>query len=173
MKLGLFAISCSAFCALVNRRLSLYFDRGSANYGIEVAFNHEQRMKFEKEVLFPLAGLNADQADLYYEIKSVMKELSYARNMIAQQYLDGEIDKNAAIDLQMKYSLTSREKSTQSIAFIEANRAYVINYDLGQDLVKQYVEKLVGEGDEEKMASFYGPAIKPKNSIHDEIKTFL
>jgi len=123
---------------------------GSANYGIEVAFNHEERVKFEKAVLFPLAGLNVDQADLYYEIQEVMQKLSYAGNMIAQQYLDGEIDKNTAIELQMKYSLTSREKSTQHIAFIEVNRAYVINYNLGQDIVKQYVEKLVGDGGEEK-----------------------
>jgi hypothetical protein len=123
---------------------------GSANYGIEVAFNREQRMKFEKEVLFPLAGLNVEQADLYYEIQEVMQKLSYAGNMVAQQYIDGEIDKNTAIELQMKYSLTSREKSTQRIAFVELNRAYVINYNLGQDIVKNYVEKLVGEGDEAK-----------------------
>ena len=97
-----------------------------------------------------LAGLNVDQADLYYEIQDVMQELSYAGNMIAQQYLDGEIDKTTAIELQMKYSLTSREKSTQRIGFVEAHRAYVINYNLGQDIVKQYVEKLVGDGDEEK-----------------------
>lgn len=123
---------------------------GSANYGIEVAFNREERMKFEKAVLFPLAGLNVEQADLYYEIQELMQELSYAGNMVAQQYLDGEIDKNTAIELQMKYSLTSREKSTQRIGFVEVNRAYVINYNLGQDIVKHYVEKLVGDGDEEK-----------------------
>jgi len=123
---------------------------GSANYGIEVVFNHEERMKFEKSVLFPLAGLNVEQADLYYEIQEVMQKLSYAGNMVAQKYIDGEIDKNTAIDLQMKYSLTSREKSTQRISFVEVNRAYIINYNLGQDMVKHYVEKLVGDGDEEK-----------------------
>jgi hypothetical protein len=123
---------------------------GSANYGIEVAFNPEDRIKFEKEVLFPLAGLNAEQADLYYEIQGVIQELSYAGNMIAQEYLDGEIDKSTAIALQMKYSLTSRKKSAQRIAFVEAYRAYVINYNLGQDLVKSYVEKRTEKGGDEK-----------------------
>jgi len=37
----------------------------SVNYGIEVAFNPEDRIKFEKKALFPLAGLNAEPADQY------------------------------------------------------------------------------------------------------------
>ncbi|WP_057832628.1 hypothetical protein [Colwellia sp. TT2012] len=123
---------------------------GSANYGIEVAFSRQERIKFEKDVLFPLAGLNAENADLYYEIQAIMQKLSYAGNMVAQHYLDGDIDKNNAIALLMKYSLTSREKSTQRLGFIEANRSYVINYNLGQDIVKRYIEQLVGDGDEEK-----------------------
>ena len=49
----------------------------------------------------------------------------------------------------MKYSLSTREKSLQRIGFIEANRAYVINYNLGQDLVKAYVEERA-DGDDEK-----------------------
>ena len=38
---------------------------GTANYGIEVAFPGEERTAFERDVLFPLAGLDASQAATY------------------------------------------------------------------------------------------------------------
>lgn len=114
---------------------------GSANYGIDVAFPKQERLAFEQNVLFPLAGFNPTDAPLYYEIQEVKQQLAYADNLVAQQYLDGEIDMQQAIELLMKYTLVTREKALQRIGFIETNRAYVINYTLGQDLVKQYVEK--------------------------------
>ena len=122
---------------------------GSANYGIQVVFNAKDRLAFEQEVLFPLAGLDASKAKKYYEILSLKEQLSYIDNLVAAQYLDGEINKEQAIKLLMKYSLVSDKKAKQRIGFIEANRAYVINYNLGQDLVHQYVDKLTGAGNDE------------------------
>lgn len=50
------------------------------------------------------------------------------------------------------YSLMAKERALQRTKFIETYRAYVINYNLGQDLVKNYVLKKVNEesNDEEK-----------------------
>jgi hypothetical protein len=122
---------------------------GSANYGIQVVFNADDRLKFEQEVLFPLAGLDANKARKYYQIQALKAQLSYIDNLVAAQYLDGLIDKEQAIALLMKYSLVSAKKAQQRIGFIEANRAYVINYNLGQDLVRKYVDKLTTTGGEE------------------------
>ncbi|MCI2282944.1 hypothetical protein L3081_05485 [Colwellia sp. MSW7] len=121
---------------------------GSANYGIQVVFNAEDRLKFEQDVLFPLAGLDANKAQKYYQVQALKEELSYIDNYVAAQYLDGIIDKPRAIELLMKYSLVNAKKAEQRIGFIEANRAYVINYNLGQDLVHKYVDKLTGTGDD-------------------------
>lgn len=118
---------------------------GSANYGIEICFPHEERIAFEREVLFGLAGLDTTQVERYYQVQALVQQLSYAGNYVAKHYLDGDINKNQAVTLLMRYSLTSREKSLQRIAFIEANRSYVINYNLGQDLVKNYIEKQAGD----------------------------
>lgn len=120
---------------------------GSANYGIQVVFNAEDRLKFEQEVLFPLAGLDASKADKYYQIQALKAQLSYIDNFVAAHYLDGMIEREQAIKLLMKYSLVSFKKAQQRIGFIEANRAYVINYNLGQDLVHKYVDKHTGSGD--------------------------
>lgn len=114
---------------------------GSANYGIDVAFPKAERLAFEQNVLFPLAGFDPQEAPLYYQIQEVKHQLAYADNLVAQKYLDGEIDTQQAISLLMKYTLVSPEKALQRIGFIETNRAYVINYTLGQDLVKHYIEQ--------------------------------
>jgi hypothetical protein len=117
---------------------------GSANYGIDVAFPGEERIAFEKQVLFPLAGLNPAKAATYYQIQDLTKGLSYAGNEAARQYLDGKISKKAAIDWLVKYALMAPERAKQRIGFIEKYRSYVINYNLGQDLVGQYIENKGG-----------------------------
>lgn len=125
-----------------------FLAEGSANYGIEVAFPHAERMAFEKTVLFPLAGIDPEKAERYYQIQAVLQKLSYAGNMVAQQYLDGEIDRETAIAMLMKYSLSDAGRSAQRLRFIERNRSYVINYNLGQDVVQAYVEQRAGKTDQ-------------------------
>ncbi|MDN3652976.1 hypothetical protein QWY77_09420 [Thalassotalea ponticola] len=122
---------------------------GSANYGIEVAFPQPQRLEFERDVLFKLAELDASQAERYYQVQSVLSKLSYAGNVAAKRYLDGQINKQQAIEFLMKYALSDRNKSAQRIDFIERYRAYVINYNLGQDIVRAYVEPQA-DGDHDK-----------------------
>ena len=49
---------------------------GTANFGRDVAFpTKTERMKFEKEVLFPAAGIDASRADEYYAVQDLMKQL--------------------------------------------------------------------------------------------------
>ena len=113
---------------------------GTANYGIQVAFTHEEKMKFEKSVIFPLAGLDSSKADLYYKIQSLIEEISYAGNDYAQQYLDGIITKDKAVSLYVDNLFMTKEKAQQRMKFIDKYRSYIINYNVGQDLVKKYIE---------------------------------
>ncbi|MFV0276796.1 MAG: hypothetical protein ACK5HY_06385 [Parahaliea sp.] len=113
---------------------------GSANYGIELAFPGEEKLRFEREVLYPLAGLDPASAARYDEVQTLTRELSYARNEIARQYLNGDIDREQAVALAQTYGPTSRERAEQSIRFIDSYGANVINYNWGMALVKQYVE---------------------------------
>jgi len=59
---------------------------------------------------------------------------------IAQGYLDQEIPRDDAIAYLMKYQLVSRERAEQSLAFNDQYRSYVINYGLGQDMVREWIE---------------------------------
>lgn len=126
-----------------------FLAEGSANYGIEVVFDKNIRQEFERDVLFPLAGLDATEVPRYYKVLAVLHKLSYVDNMVARRYLDGEIKETQAIELLMKYALTDEKKSTQRLAFIKQNRSYVINYNVGQDMTKDYVERTL----QQQMAS--------------------
>ena len=117
---------------------------GSANYGIAVAFPGEERVAFERDTLFPLAGLDASRAAEYYRAMGVAKELAYAGNEAARRYLNGEIDAGAAAGWLTRYALMEPARAEQRVRFFDKYRSYVINYNLGEDLVRQYVERRAG-----------------------------
>jgi hypothetical protein len=113
---------------------------GSANYGIDVAFPGDERIRFERDVLFPAAGLDGKKAAEYYEIQGIVDRLSYAGNEAARRYLNGEISRAVATEWLTRYALMSPARADQRTHFMDDYRSYVINYNLGKDLVKQYVE---------------------------------
>ncbi|MGE5410440.1 MAG: hypothetical protein ACM3MI_05725, partial [Clostridiales bacterium] len=124
---------------------------GSANYGIDVAFPGDERTNFEKKVLFPLAGLDSSLADKYYEAIRLTAKLNYAMNEAARNYLDGKFSREQAIAFLVKYALSNQDRAERSLRFIEHYRSYVINYNLGQDIVKNYIERNGGtENDNDK-----------------------
>lgn len=112
---------------------------GSANYGIALAFPGDQKLQFERDVLYPLAGLDPSTAPDLAALNTALAALSGARFTIAAHYLDGQIDRAEAIRLTQVYQLVSKERARQSIDFTETYRSYVINYGLGQDMVRDYV----------------------------------
>ena len=114
---------------------------GSANYGIDLAFPGPERLKFERDVLYPLAGLDPNTADAYWSMQQMTDALSGARLTIAKMYLDGEVSRAQALELTQKYLLLSPARAEQSVAFTDHYRSYVINYGWGKDLVRDYVER--------------------------------
>jgi hypothetical protein len=122
---------------------------GTANFGIEVAFPGGERLAFEKERLYPLAGLDASRADRYERVRRVVDKLSYAGNEAARRYLEGAIDAAAAARWLERYALMSPERARQRVRFFDQYRSYVINYNLGQDMVRRYVESRGGTADRE------------------------
>ncbi len=117
---------------------------GTANYGIDIAFPEGERVAFERETLFPLAGLEPEQAGIYYEVQELARQLNYAGNEAARGYLNDEMDAAGAADWLSRYGLMSAERAAQRVRFIDQYRSYVINYNLGQDLVSRYVEAQAG-----------------------------
>jgi hypothetical protein len=121
---------------------------GSGNYGIELAFPGEERVTFEKQVLFPLAGLDPSSADRYYELQSLLADLDYADNEAARDYLNGNTGRADAEQWLVDYALNSPQRARQRVKFIDTYRSYVINYNLGQDMVRDYVERNAADASE-------------------------
>ncbi len=117
---------------------------GSANYGIEVAFPGEERLAFERDVLYPLAGLDPARAADYARFLALTEKLSYAGNEAARRYLDGEISGEAAAQWLVDFALMNPERAAQRVRFFDRYRSYVINYNLGRDLVAAWVERQGG-----------------------------
>ena len=114
---------------------------GTANYGIELAFPGGDKLAFEKSVLYPLAGLDPATADKYDAVQRITARLAFARNQTARLYINGEIDREQAVALSRKYGPSSLERAEQSVRFIDTYGAYVINYNWGEQLVREYVER--------------------------------
>ncbi len=127
---------------------------GTANFGIEMAFPDDEKIKFEKEVLFPLAGIDSSRVEHYYRVLDLVEKISYVRNSATESYLNGERSREETIDWLVKYALNDRKRAEQSLKFIEAYRSYIINYNVGEDMVRNYIHSNAGESKEEKWELF-------------------
>jgi hypothetical protein len=114
---------------------------GSANYGIALAFPGAEKVRFEREQLYPLAGLDPATAEAYDAFTRAKAALSGAEYTIADDYLAGRVDKTQAVALLRKYGLMTQARAEQRMKFIDTYRSYVINYGLGQDMVREHVER--------------------------------
>lgn len=128
---------------------------GTANYGIQVAFSDADRRAFERATLFPLAGLDPARVDEYYDVLAQAKQLSYAGNEAARGYLDGRMDAARAADWLVRYAMNTPAQAAQRVKFFDTYRSYVINYNLGEDMARAWVEKRAG-GDAAKRWQVFG-----------------
>ena len=127
---------------------------GSANFGIDMAFPPAERVAFERDSLFPLAGLDPALAALNAEVRAVYEQLNYARNEVARGYLNGESDAVEAQRLMQRWWLTSPDAAAKTLRFIDTYRSYVINYNLGRDLVAEWVQRTGGKSEEARWRAF-------------------
>jgi hypothetical protein len=120
---------------------------GTAVIGEELIFPGDERMKFEKEVLFPLAGLSTKDADLYYHINSLNEKLGDAGVIAAKNYLNGDWTKDETVAWLQKFQLRTKERAVKFLSFIETYRSYVVTYNSGKIIIEEYLDKNGGTKD--------------------------
>jgi hypothetical protein len=120
---------------------------GTAVVGEELIFPGNERMIFEKEVLFPLAGLNTKDTDLYYKVTSLQEKLSGAGVLAAKNYLNGDWTKDETVAWLQKFQIRTKERAEKYLSFIETYRSYVVTYNTGKIIIAEYMEKNGGTKD--------------------------
>ena len=91
--------------------------------------------------------LLAFQVGSLVSVTELASALSYAGNEAARGYLNGTINADDAARWLEEYALMAPARAKQRVRFIDQYRSYVINYNLGQDLVKRHIEASGGTAD--------------------------
>lgn len=112
---------------------------GTAEYGIELAFPGDEKIFFTKNVLLPLAGLDSSGITTYFKAVDILIKLNYTRNDAAKGIIDGTMSTKEAIAY-----LGGGDGPKQQIEFTKKFRSYVITYNYGTDIVKNYFERKLG-----------------------------
>jgi hypothetical protein len=68
--------------------------------------------------------------------------------------VNGEIDESAATQWLQKYTVAEPARAQQGVKFIKRYRSYVINYNLGEDMVRRYIDKRTGSDPEKRWSEF-------------------
>jgi hypothetical protein len=141
-----------------------FIAEGTANFGIDLLFPGQERLEFEKKVLYPLAGLDPAAADKYDRVRRLLGALRHAEIEAARGFLDKKMKRDEALRWLEQYALENPERASKSLAFWNAYRSYVVNYTLGEDIVRAYVERTSGPGAslERKWQVFYEILTTPR-----------
>lgn len=140
-----------------------FIAEGSANYGIEMAFPGSERIEYEESILFPLAGIDPSLAKSYYQIQAIRKKLKFAEINIARNYLQRSITAEEATGLVQKYLLYSNDRAKQRLNFYDTYRSYVINYSLGEKMIRDFVEEF-GNTPDKRWEAFYQILSSPRTA---------
>ncbi|RTR28869.1 hypothetical protein [Shewanella atlantica] len=117
-----------------------FLSEGSANYGLRLIMSEDEVVEFERDSLMPLAGIDGD-IEHYHRVLTCYKKLAYLDNLVCEQLTDGHISVSDAECLLINYGLYSESRARQRVKFYLSNRAYVINYNHGEESVARWVER--------------------------------
>jgi hypothetical protein len=109
---------------------------GAANFGIALAFPFEERVAFDRQALFPLAGLDPVQARRYETVQRLVDQLSSATAPILAAYRDGRLSFGvAAAELVTDAGISSPAALLQ---FVDRYGAYTLGYTSARDRLGDY-----------------------------------
>ncbi|NUT00375.1 MAG: hypothetical protein HOP96_05315 [Sphingomonas sp.] len=102
-----------------------------AEYGVGLTFPVEERIAFQRDVLYPLAGLKMQNVDAWRAYISARPEVLGASATVARDYLSGAIDQPTAQNLFVRYRLQTPTAAVQMMKMLDAFGSLVIASDFG------------------------------------------
>jgi hypothetical protein len=117
----------------------------AASLAVELAFPGPARLAFERDALFPLAGLAPSDAEPYIRVGRLVDQLQGVQARIARQYLDGELDFPRASAALERDALMPSADAT--LKFLNRFRSYGATYTIGRDALSRYLNAHSTAGD--------------------------
>jgi len=108
-----------------------------SEYGVGMVFPLDDRMKFEREVLYPLAGLTMQDEPAWRAYISARSSVLGATSTVIRDYLDHKIDAEAAKTLSMRYRLMNPRSAEQLIKMVNAFGVDIIASDQGWQAIDE------------------------------------
>jgi hypothetical protein len=128
---------------------------GLGQYAVDLAMPDAEKIRLYRDELLPLAGLDPADAERLVAFSRAMEAvMPYGTIEVSRAYLDGDIDRDEAIDLLTKYGLQPREQMAGMFGFVDAFRTFVVTYSLGHEFVRERIDA-AGEQPRARWAAFY------------------
>jgi len=119
---------------------------GAADYGVDLVFPPAERLAFERDVLFPLAGLDAAEAAKYAMVHRLVRQLGSRAVPILRAYRDHHLAAQPAGKALQQAALVSSPGPL--LVFEDQMGPFVLGYTVVHEQVERYIEtrsKLSGE----------------------------
>jgi hypothetical protein len=119
---------------------------GAANYGVDLAFSAEERLAFERDVLFPMAGFPVADVERFEKVHRLVSELALSVLPILREYRDGVISFNTAtFRLEREAFIAS---PAALLKFVDDLGAYSTGYTVARNAVRNHVESTARGGED-------------------------
>jgi len=139
------------------------FREGAANYGVDLAFPPADRLAFERDVLFPLAGFPRPDAERFEKVRALIDTVAPATAPILRDYRDGRLSPDAAAAALQQDALVSSPQAL--LGFVDALGPYALGYTVARQWVGSRVAEAAGNGDRWQELRAYAEqvGIPPRN----------
>lgn len=122
---------------------------GAATLASKIAFTDGQRIRLEKEILYPMAGLKPEKAERYLAVKSLMSELEPAIPIIGRRYLNGEVEfMRTGEQLEREVLM---DHYFETLKYMNEFRSYVVTYTYAPVMLR---ESYADDGDEKRWEAY-------------------
>ena len=131
------APATQGFSRAAERSVQLMFSpeallsEASAMLAADVVFSQDERIRVERERLFPLAGLDPAGAAQHIAIERLVGELQSVQADVARRYIDGELEFSRAVTVLEEQALVPYAEAM--LKYVNEYRSYVTTYTTGRD----------------------------------------
>ncbi len=129
---------------------------GTATLAAELAFPGDERERFERDVLFPAAGLDPGGAARYVAVERLVDRLAPVETDIARRYVDGALEFVRAGDALRMDALMAHPEA--ALKYINEYRTYVLTYAYAPQLVARWLDEYGGGTPEGRWKAYAGLA---------------